>query len=141
MLFLMSSLSAYVFLFMLLALGPAVALMVYVYQLDTLDREPIGLLWSLVMRDVVAALFASLLEASGMRAFGLLSGLDPSGMRVEISCSSVRRVSPCLGCLVRAYVRRGHVASLRLQSEISATALINFRCVLRSCLTPSKIAI
>lgn len=84
MLFLMSGLSAYFYLFMLLALGPAIVLMVYVYRLDTLDREPIGLLWSLVMRGVAAAFAASLLEAIGMRAFGLLSGLDPSGMQFEV---------------------------------------------------------
>lgn len=84
MLFLMSGLSAYFYLFTLLALGPAIALMVYVYQLDALNREPIGLLWSLVMRGVAAAFVASLLEAIGLRAFGLLSGLGPFGMQFEV---------------------------------------------------------
>lgn len=76
MFFLLSNgLTLYLAIFLALAVGPAVALVRYVYNLDTLEREPAGLLLALFWRGVVAALVASVLEQVGMEAFGLLSGL------------------------------------------------------------------
>ena len=43
MFLLMSGLSAYLRIFLVLALAPAVILMVYVYRLDPLDKEPVNL--------------------------------------------------------------------------------------------------
>ncbi|WP_373577646.1 PrsW family intramembrane metalloprotease [Parafannyhessea umbonata] len=76
MFFLFSNgLTLYLAIFLALAVGPAVALVRYVYNLDALEREPVGLLLALFWRGVVAALVASVLEQVGMEAFGLLSGL------------------------------------------------------------------
>ena len=76
MFFLLSNgLTLYLAIFLALAVGPAVALVRYVYNLDALEREPAGLLLALFWRGVIAALVASVLEQVGMDAFGLLSGL------------------------------------------------------------------
>ncbi|MBM6988580.1 MAG: hypothetical protein I3I99_03110, partial [Olsenella umbonata] len=59
MFFLFSNgLTLYLAFFLVLAVGPAVALMRYVYNLDTLEREPAGLLLALFWRGVIAALAA-----------------------------------------------------------------------------------
>lgn len=68
--------SAYLIFFLILAIGPAAALMRYTYDLDPLDKEPPGLLARLILRGVIAAFIAGILEEAGMSAFGLLSGLD-----------------------------------------------------------------
>lgn len=76
MFFLLSNgLTLYLAIFLALAVGPAVALVRYVYNLDALEREPAGLLLAFFWRGVIAALVASVLEQVGMEAFGLLSGL------------------------------------------------------------------
>lgn len=77
MLFLLADgFSLYLIFFLVLALGPAIALMRYTYDLDPIDKEPAGLLVKLVVLGALAALIAGVLEQVGMSAFGLLSGLD-----------------------------------------------------------------
>ena len=63
MFLLMSGLSAYLRIFLVLALAPAVILMVYVYRLDPLDKEPVNLLWSLILSGVCAGLIAGVQRA------------------------------------------------------------------------------
>lgn len=84
MLILLPGLSAYLQVFLLLALAPAIFLMVYVYRLDPIDKESPGLLWSLILRGVVAGLVSGLLEDVGMQALGLFSGLDPSSAQFTV---------------------------------------------------------
>ena len=52
-------------LYVLAAVLPAVILMVYVYRHDKVEREPVGLLLSLLLRGVLAALCAIVLEIIG----------------------------------------------------------------------------
>lgn len=52
-------------LYVLAAVLPAVVLMVYVYRHDKVEREPVGLLMSLFLRGVLAALCAIVLEIIG----------------------------------------------------------------------------
>lgn len=82
---LMSGLSAYLRIFLVLALAPAVILMVYVYRLDPIDKEPASLLWSLILSGVGAGLIAGVLEEVGMQALGLYSGLDPRSAQFTIA--------------------------------------------------------
>ncbi len=79
-----NGLTLYLLFFLVLAIGPAVALMRYVYNLDPLEKEPAGLLSRLILRGVVAAFFAGLLEEVGMSLFGLLSGLDANTLGFEL---------------------------------------------------------
>ncbi|MBE6910118.1 MAG: PrsW family intramembrane metalloprotease [Ruminococcaceae bacterium] len=51
--------------YLLAALLPAAILLHYVYQQDTIEKEPAGLLWSLLAMGCLAALCAGLLEALG----------------------------------------------------------------------------
>ncbi len=74
----------YLYMFLFLAIAPAIALMVYVYRQDPIDKEPADLLWNLVLRGVVAALFAGLFEQVGMTALGLFSGLDPTSAKFTV---------------------------------------------------------
>lgn len=74
----------YLQMFLLLALAPAIFLMVYVYRLDPLDKEPAGLLWSLILRGVLAGLLAGALEGIGMQMLGLFSGLDPRSVQFVV---------------------------------------------------------
>lgn len=74
--FLPNGLTLYLLFFLILAVGPAIALMRYTYNLDPIDKEPPGLLARLVGLGFVAAFIAGILEQAGMSAFGLLSGLD-----------------------------------------------------------------
>lgn len=67
--------------FLVLAVGPAVALMVYTYNHDPIDKEPPDLLLRLVFLGVLAALVAGLVEWAGMEVFGLLS--DAAGLRSD----------------------------------------------------------
>ena len=53
--------------YVLVAVLPAVILMVYVYRHDTIEREPAGLLLSLLWRGVLAALAAIVLEIIAQR--------------------------------------------------------------------------
>lgn len=56
----------YVFLiYIVAAVLPAVFLMNYIYKMDTYEKEPAGLLWSLVLSGVFAALASILLELGG----------------------------------------------------------------------------
>ena len=74
----------YLLFFLILAIGPAVALMRYVYNLDPLEKEPSGLLSQLILRGVLAAFLAGVLEEVGMSVFGLLSGLDENTLGFEL---------------------------------------------------------
>lgn len=74
--FLADGLTMYLVFFLILAVGPAVALMRYTYDLDPIDKEPAGLLTKLILLGVLAAFIAGILESVGMDMFGLLSGLD-----------------------------------------------------------------
>lgn len=85
MFLLLPGIDAYLQIFLVLALAPAIFLMVYVYRLDPLDKEPAGLLWSLVWRGVLAGLIAGLLEDVGMQALGLYSGLDPRSAQFTVA--------------------------------------------------------
>ncbi len=58
---------------------PAVALMLYIYNQDKIEKEPRDLLWKLAGLGVLAALAASLLETAGEF---LLTGQLPSDMPV-----------------------------------------------------------
>lgn len=80
LLLLADGLSVYLVIFLLLAVGPALFLMHYVYEQDPLDKEPPALLARVVGLGVVAAFAASLLEGVAMDAFGLLSGLDEKSL-------------------------------------------------------------
>ena len=74
----------YLLFFLILAIGPAVALMRYVYNLDPLEKEPSGLLSQLILRGVLAAFLAGVFEEVGMSVFGLLSGLDENTLGFEL---------------------------------------------------------
>ena len=74
----------YLLFFLILAIGPSVALMRYVYNLDPLEKEPSGLLSQLILRGVLAAFLAGVLEEVGMSVFGLLSGLDENTLGFEL---------------------------------------------------------
>lgn len=82
---LLTGLNLYFLLFLMIALAPAIYLMVYVYRLDPIDKEPMGLLWSLVLVGVAAALVAGVVEAVGMQVFGLFSGLDPNSVQFTVA--------------------------------------------------------
>ncbi len=84
MFFVLPGLSMYFQMFLLLALLPAIVLMVYIYRLDPIDKEPDGLLWTLIIQGVYAALVSSLLEGVGMNVLGLYTGLDPQSASFEI---------------------------------------------------------
>ena len=82
---LFTGLNLYLLLFLAIALAPAIYLMVYVYRLDPIDKEPAGLLWSLVVAGGAAALVAGLIETVGMQVFGLFSGLDPNSVQFTVA--------------------------------------------------------
>ena len=84
MFLLLPGIDPYLQIFLLLALAPAVILMVYVYRLDPIDKEPGGLLWSLVLRGVLAGLIAGALEGVGMQALGLFTGLEPDSVQFTV---------------------------------------------------------
>lgn len=85
MFFLLSGISTYLEIFLVLALAPAVFLMVYVYRLDPIDKEPASLLWSLILSGVFAGLISGVLEQVGMQAMGLFSGLDPASAQFTVA--------------------------------------------------------
>lgn len=70
--------------FLVLAIGPAVALMRYAYKLDPLEKEPAGLLLRLILRGVLAAFLAGIFERVGMPAFGFLPSLGGSAPGFEL---------------------------------------------------------
>ena len=84
MFFLLPVLNSYMTFFLVLALAPAVLLMAYVWRLDPIDKEPGGLLWSLILRGVVAGLISGILEDVAMDALGLYSGLDPYSAKFTV---------------------------------------------------------
>lgn len=67
------------FLYICAAILPAVFLMVYVYQQDSIEKEPPGLLWACVGRGVLAALASIILESIGERLLGV------SGIQDEVT--------------------------------------------------------
>ena len=68
-----------IFLYLFLAVLPALILLVYVYRQDKVEKEPVGLLIRLVFMGVVAAFLSMLLEKIGSY-FLDRSSLDPSGL-------------------------------------------------------------
>lgn len=85
MFFLLPGFSTFLQIFLVLALAPAVLLMVYVYRLDPIDKEPASILWPLVWRGVLAGFIAGVLEDVGMQALGLYSGLDPRSAQFTVA--------------------------------------------------------
>lgn len=63
-------------LYVLAAVLPAILLLRYVYRHDTVEKEPIGLLLSLLVMGVLSALCASVVEGLAMP---ILNGLVPEG--------------------------------------------------------------
>ncbi len=74
----------YVLTFLVLALGPAVGLMMYVYNIDPLDKEPGNLLWRLVLAGVLAGFIASVLESVAFSFFDAFSGLRHDGVAYTV---------------------------------------------------------
>ena len=77
-------LTLYLLFFLVLAIGPAVVLMRYVYNLDPLEKEPAGLLTHLILQGVLAAFLAGIFEQVGMSVYGLLSGLRENTLGFEL---------------------------------------------------------
>lgn len=69
--------------YILAAILPAVFLMVYVYNQDSIEKEPAGLLWACVGRGVLAALVSIVLEMIGERILGV------SGIHDEVTYTVV----------------------------------------------------
>lgn len=63
----------------LAAVVPAVVLLCYIYRNDTVEKEPPGLLVSLLLLGVAAAVCSGVLESVGQRLLGLLL---PAGSRL-----------------------------------------------------------
>lgn len=61
--------------YILAAVLPAVFLMIYVYNQDSIEKEPPGLLWACAGRGVLAALVSIVLEMIGERLLGI-SGIQ-----------------------------------------------------------------
>lgn len=61
----------------LAAVVPAVLLLGYIYRHDTIEKEPMGLLVSLIVLGVAAALISGVIERPGERLLRLLA--DPGG--------------------------------------------------------------
>ena len=53
------------------ALLPAYFLMRYIYRKDKIEKEPVRLLFSLVIMGIIAAAIASAAEGIGMKALGV----------------------------------------------------------------------
>lgn len=68
-----------IFLYLFLAVLPALILLIYVYRQDKVEKEPIGLLIRLAFMGVAAAFLSMLLERIGS-SFLDRSSLDPSGL-------------------------------------------------------------
>lgn len=83
------------FVYICAAVLPAVFLMYYVYEQDSIEKEPPGLLWACVGRGVLAALASIILEAIGERLLGV------SGIQNEVTYTVV------LAYLVVAAVEEG----------------------------------
>ena len=64
---------------MIIAIIPAVILMLYIYNKDKIEKEPRDLLWKLAGLGVLAAVFASILEMAGEFA---LTGQIPQDLPV-----------------------------------------------------------
>jgi len=58
--------------YILAAVIPAVILLRYVYRHDTVEKEPLGLLLSLLLMGVVAALASGILERIAQGVLGML---------------------------------------------------------------------
>lgn len=65
--FLLLPLHTIILLYLLLAVGPALALLIYVYRQDAIEKEPAGLLWQLALRGVIAGFLSMVLERIGTR--------------------------------------------------------------------------
>ncbi len=62
----------------LIAAGPAILMFLYVYKKDTIEKEPSGLLWKLVLGGAVSVLLAIVLELIGGAILDSISGLKPA---------------------------------------------------------------
>ncbi|MBR0313176.1 MAG: PrsW family intramembrane metalloprotease, partial [Oscillospiraceae bacterium] len=58
------------------ALLPAIFLLRYIYRHDTIEKEPVGLLLSLLVMGCLSALSSMVLEAVGERLLGILVSPD-----------------------------------------------------------------
>lgn len=65
------------FVYITLAVLPAALLLIYIYRQDKLEKEPMGLLLSLLLMGVLAGLLSMILETIGTIALDL-SGLSPA---------------------------------------------------------------
>ena len=59
-------LSKIIFIYVLAAVIPAAFLLRYIYKHDTIEKEPVSLLWGLILRGVIAALCSICLESIGI---------------------------------------------------------------------------
>lgn len=71
------------FIYIVAALAPAIYLMNYMYQKDTVEKEPSDLLWACVGRGVLAALVSIVLEIIGERLLGV-SRIDQTSVTYVI---------------------------------------------------------
>ncbi len=62
--------------YILAAVLPAIILMHYIYQQDTIEKEPMSLLMSLLFFGVVAAILSGILERAGTTLFNVLLNPD-----------------------------------------------------------------
>ena len=88
--------AAIILIYLLAAVLPAVFLLRYIYKQDTVEKEPPGLLFSLLLRGVLAALLAIVFEELGERV-----------LNTYISDSSSTVYTLVLAFLVVAVVEEG----------------------------------
>ena len=74
---------AFFLIVILLAVLPAVLLMLYVYKYDTYEKEPVRLLFQLILLGVLAAFLSMILESIGQKILSL-APLDSSDPRYII---------------------------------------------------------
>ena len=81
MLFL-SPINYLIILYFIAALLPTFFLMKYIYKQDTIEKEPPGLLWSLALKGVLAALASIILEMLGKSVLNWL--VDPDNPKYVV---------------------------------------------------------
>ena len=69
--FILEALDWMITIYVLAAVLPAVFLMCYIYKMDTYEKEPAYLLWSCILRGVLAALVSIILEMIGENLLGV----------------------------------------------------------------------
>ena len=71
-----------IIIYVLAAVLPAFFLMKYIYKQDTIEKEPPGLLWSLALKGVLAALASIILEMLGKSVLNWL--VDPDNPKYVV---------------------------------------------------------